>query len=122
MTQQRTTEPSSANSAVVATLVAIGLGFVAGLLLAPKSGKDTTAFVKRKVRDAQGRFQSTADQRTGQSQRQIVSHFKRRRSRREIKCALCTPFRWLGNTKDRFKAKEYYSKQESLRDIRYYNT
>jgi gas vesicle protein len=62
MTQQRTTEPSSANSAVVATLVAIGLGFVAGLLLAPKSGKDTTAFVKRKVRDAQGRFQSTADQ------------------------------------------------------------
>jgi gas vesicle protein len=61
MTQQRTTEPSNANSAVVATLVAIGVGFVAGLLLAPKSGKDTTALLKRKVRDAQGRFQSKAE-------------------------------------------------------------
>lgn len=33
-------------------------------------------------------------------------HYKRKKTRRNVRCTLCTPHRWRGNGKDRFKAKE----------------
>lgn len=33
-------------------------------------------------------------------------HFKRKKCKRQVRCTLCTPNRWKGNTKGRFKAKE----------------
>lgn len=33
-------------------------------------------------------------------------NFKRRKSRRSVRCTLCTKHRWLGNHKDRTKAKD----------------
>lgn len=33
-------------------------------------------------------------------------NFKRKKSKRNVKCTLCTPHRWMGNGKERFKAKE----------------
>lgn len=32
-----------------------------------------------------------------------MAHFKRRKSRRIVRCTLCTPNRWRGNAKGRFK-------------------
>jgi hypothetical protein len=31
---------------------------------------------------------------------------KRKKSKRNVKCTLCTPHRWKGNSSERFKAKE----------------
>ena len=28
-----------------------------------------------------------------------MAHFKSKKSRRSVKCAMCTQFRWLGNSK-----------------------
>ena len=33
-------------------------------------------------------------------------NFKRQRSRRQIRCLLCTPYRWRGNGKERFSHRE----------------
>lgn len=30
-----------------------------------------------------------------------MAHFKRKRSKRQVRCTLCTPVRWLGNHKER---------------------
>ncbi len=35
-----------------------------------------------------------------------MPHHKRRKSRRNVRCALCTTHRWLGNSKGRLKAKD----------------
>ena len=33
-------------------------------------------------------------------------NFKRKKCKRKIRCSLCTPFKWLGNTKERFSHKD----------------
>jgi len=35
-----------------------------------------------------------------------MAKFKRKKSRRSIRCSCCTPYRWRGNGKGRFKPKE----------------
>jgi hypothetical protein len=43
-------------------------------------------------------------------------HFKRRKSRRSVRCTLCTPHRWHGNAKDRFKAKDEAERERARRE------
>lgn len=33
----------------------------------------------------------------------IMAHYKRQRSRRHVRCTLCTPYRWRGNGQGRFR-------------------
>jgi len=33
-----------------------------------------------------------------------MANYKRKRSRRQVRCTLCTPHRWKGNRGERFKA------------------
>jgi len=33
-------------------------------------------------------------------------NFKRPKTKRRVRCTICTPHRWQGNNKNRFKAKE----------------
>lgn len=35
-----------------------------------------------------------------------MANFKRKKSRRIIRCTLCTPYRWMGNTKERIKFRD----------------
>jgi hypothetical protein len=42
----------------------------------------------------------------------IVANFKRKRSKRQVRCTMCTPWRWLGNHKERHKAKDRLTKQD----------
>lgn len=37
---------------------------------------------------------------------------KRKKTRRQVRCTLCTPYRWLGNNKERVKHRD---KREMLR-------
>jgi len=37
---------------------------------------------------------------------------KRKKSKKSVKCTICTPYRWLGNSKDRFKHKDRESKAD----------
>jgi hypothetical protein len=32
-----------------------------------------------------------------------MANFKRKKSKRQVKCTICTTHRWKGNSKDRFK-------------------
>ena len=34
-----------------------------------------------------------------------MGNFKRKKSKRHIRCTICTPYKWMGNSKDRTKAK-----------------
>lgn len=43
-----------------------------------------------------------------------MANFKRKKSRRSIRCSICTPYRWLGNHKERTKFRD---KREMLRGI-----
>ena len=45
-----------------------------------------------------------------------MANFKRKRCRRQVRCTMCTPCRWKGNGKDRFKVKD--SKKTLKRDQR----
>lgn len=38
--------------------------------------------------------------------RHRMTHHKRKKTRRSIKCSLCTPYRWRGNARGRFKEKD----------------
>lgn len=40
-----------------------------------------------------------------------MSNFKRKKTKRSIRCSLCTPHRWRGNNKGRFKEKEEYRRK-----------
>jgi hypothetical protein len=46
-----------------------------------------------------------------------MAHFKRQKSRRIVRCTLCTPHRWFGNNKgpfkDRVAAQTAVAKQEA---------
>ena len=35
-----------------------------------------------------------------------MANFKRKKSKRSVKCTMCTQFRWMGNGKNRRPAKE----------------
>jgi hypothetical protein len=50
-------------------------------------------------------------------EQQIMNH-KRRKSRRSIRCTLCTPHRWRGNSKGRFKAKDHFARMQANLDAR----
>lgn len=36
-----------------------------------------------------------------------MANFKRKKPKRNVKCTICTPHRWMGNSRDRFKHKDY---------------
>jgi hypothetical protein len=45
---------------------------------------------------------------------------KRKKSRRSVRCTLCTPHRWIGNHKERFDSstrKKLKSAQREIRDL-----
>lgn len=44
-------------------------------------------------------------------------NFKRRKSKRSIRCSICTPHRWKGNGKDRFKAKDAQKQKEARKEV-----
>ncbi len=49
-----------------------------------------------------------------------MANFKRKKSKRSVRCTLCTPLRWLGNKSDRRKASEQrkdQSAREAILDI-----
>lgn len=37
--------------------------------------------------------------------------------RKQVRCTLCTPVRWLGNTKDRRPARDRRALQDSVRQL-----
>lgn len=43
---------------------------------------------------------------------------RRRASKRTVRCTICTTHRWLGNNKNRFKAKEQQKKLEAKKEIK----
>ena len=47
-----------------------------------------------------------------------MANFKRRRSKRSVRCTLCTPYRWMGNTKERVKAKDRSAKSATVSAMR----
>lgn len=47
-----------------------------------------------------------------------MAHHKRKKSKRSVKCTMCTQDRWKGNSKGRFKAKDEAAKKESLKEIK----
>lgn len=42
----------------------------------------------------------------------INLNFKKRKTKRNVRCTLCTPNKWKGNNAGRFKSKEEYTKKE----------
>jgi hypothetical protein len=40
----------------------------------------------------------------------FMANFKRRKSKRNVRCTLCTTYRWMGNTKQRLKARDLSAK------------
>lgn len=45
-------------------------------------------------------------------------NFKRTKTKRNVKCTMCTSHRWLGNNKSRFKAKIENLTQELNKEIK----
>jgi hypothetical protein len=43
-----------------------------------------------------------------------MANFKRGKCKRQVKCTLCTPHKYLGNHKGRFKAKEEISRKAHM--------
>jgi hypothetical protein len=43
-----------------------------------------------------------------------MANHKRKKSKRQVKCTLCTQYRWLGNSKERMKAKYRKVKEDSM--------
>lgn len=35
-----------------------------------------------------------------------MANHKRKKSKRSVRCTMCTPYKWMGNTKERFKPKD----------------
>ena len=46
-------------------------------------------------------------------------NYKRGKSKRAVRCTLCTPHRWRGNSKDRFKRKDELKMEQDDYDIIY---
>ena len=47
-----------------------------------------------------------------------MANHKRKKSKRSVKCTLCTPHRWMGTTKGRSKAKEEVKKKADKKEIK----
>lgn len=47
-----------------------------------------------------------------------MANHKRKKSKRSVKCTLCTKHRWFGNAAERSKAKEAEHKKHSAKEIR----
>ena len=47
-----------------------------------------------------------------------VANHKRKKTKRTVKCTMCTTHRWLGNSKGRFKDKEVDKKKRSNKEIK----
>lgn len=43
-------------------------------------------------------------------------NFKHKKSKRSVKCTMCTKYRWMGNTKDKQRISDQRMKQEKLHD------
>lgn len=43
------------------------------------------------------------------------------KNRRQVKCTMCTPDRWKGNAKDRFKAKDSAKRKDMKKQVQYIN-
>ena len=41
-----------------------------------------------------------------------MAHHRRKKSKRVVKCTLCNPYSWLGNNKEKTKAKYRFNKQK----------
>lgn len=46
-----------------------------------------------------------------------MSNFKRHKTKRRVRCTMCTQDRWKGNNTGRFKAKYEVAKKEAKKDI-----
>jgi len=44
-------------------------------------------------------------------------NFKRGKTRRNVRCTLCTPHRWRGNEKNRFKERETFMRRVTREEI-----
>jgi hypothetical protein len=47
-----------------------------------------------------------------------MAHHKRKKSKRSVRCTICTTHRWSGNTKGRFKRKYEVRKKEATKEIK----
>lgn len=45
-------------------------------------------------------------------------HHKRKKTKRRVKCTMCTPYRWRGNNSGRFKEKEQETIKQMKREMR----
>lgn len=45
-----------------------------------------------------------------------MANFKRNKSKRRVRCTLCTKYRWMGNNKGRTKSKYALRKEDKLGD------
>lgn len=46
-----------------------------------------------------------------------MANHKRKKSKRTVKCTMCTTHRWFGNNKGRFKDKESAAKNQAKKEI-----
>jgi hypothetical protein len=47
-----------------------------------------------------------------------MANYKRGKTKRQVRCTLCTPNRWRGNSKERFKARDGAAKSAASDEIR----
>lgn len=47
--------------------------------------------------------------------REVMANFKRQKTKRNVRCTLCTPTKWMGNTKGRF---DHKTEDAKVRDPR----
>lgn len=47
-----------------------------------------------------------------------MANHKRKRSKRSVKCTMCTQHRWMGNSRGRDKAKNESKKKASAKEIK----
>lgn len=40
--------------------------------------------------------------------------FKRKKTRRQVRCTLCTPYRWMGNREERRPVRDRRARQSAL--------
>lgn len=44
-------------------------------------------------------------------------HFKRKKSKQSVRCTLCTPWRWRGNSDGRFKEREVAARRVASKEM-----
>jgi len=47
-----------------------------------------------------------------------MAKHKRKKSKRSVRCTMCTTHRWLGNHKERLKAKDRAKKKQAEKEIK----